>query len=72
MPAQKLAILEQKHGSLHNIIPDLVNHYGQWEAGRRLGVSGTTIHRWLKKNGYTPRIVYDRLDQSAASHGGEQ
>lgn len=52
MPAVKVRKLEEKHGDLHQIIPPLVNEYGQWEAGKRLGVSGTTLSRWLRHHGY--------------------
>lgn len=60
MPAMKIRELETLHGDLHRIVPDLVNAYGQWEAGRRLGVSGTTVCRWLHQNGYRRRTLYVR------------
>lgn len=62
MPAIKIRRLEKEHGDLHRVIPEMVNAYGQWEAGRRLGVSGTTISRWLRQNGYEYRIVWERKE----------
>lgn len=60
MPVIKVRKLEAQHGDLHQVIPPLVTQYGQWEAGRRLGVSGTTLSRWLKQHGYRPQTRWVR------------
>ena len=60
MPYKRIKQLEKEHGSLHQIIPALVNKNGQIRAGQALGVSATTINQWLKKNGYMRQIQYVR------------
>lgn len=60
MPFTRLRDLEGMHGDLHRVIPELVNAYGQNEAGRRLGVSSATVNRWLKDNGYRRKTCYER------------
>jgi transposase-like protein len=67
MPTFKVRSIEDIQGELHHVIPPLVNKYGQWEAGRRLGISGTTINRWLKDNGYRRRVTYIQEEKGEAS-----
>lgn len=52
--------LEAKHGSLHEIIPKLVNRGGQKCAADELGISAMTVSRWLKINGYKQRVVWEK------------
>jgi transposase-like protein len=55
MPLLRIKHLETSLGDLHQVIPELVNQYGQHEAGRKLGISSATVNRWLKANGYKPK-----------------
>lgn len=76
MPTFKIKELEKRYGDLHRIIPYLANERGQVEAGRILGVSSATIHKWLKDNGYTyiRKNLYIRANDSlaASQKGAEQ
>jgi len=65
MPYKRMERIEKEHGSLHQIIPALVNKNGQIRAGQALGVSATTINTWLRKNGYVRRIQYVRESEAA-------
>lgn len=67
MPFQFIKKLEQERGDLHQVIPALVNRYGQVEAGRRLGVSAATISIWLRRHGYRRITRYERVPQEQAS-----
>ena len=60
MPSQRMKNLEKKYGNLHPIIPKLVNQSGQNEAGKQLGVSASTLSKWLKQNGYVLKRQYVR------------
>jgi predicted transcriptional regulator len=67
MPFQLIKKLEQDRGNLHDVIPLLVEQYGQIRAGQMLGVSATTISRWLKEHGYERRTMWVRnLEKSEA------
>ena len=55
MPKRVLKQLEATLGDLHQVIPNLVNEYGQHEAARKLGISSASVNRWLKANGYRPK-----------------
>jgi hypothetical protein len=63
MPYMKMRKLEQEKGDLHSVIIPLVNEVGQIETGRRLGISSTSISKWLKRNGYEAKIMYVRREQ---------
>ena len=57
------------HGDLHTKIPKLVNRCGQERAARLLSKKGLVIKqawvsRWLRLNGYTRRIVWERSNVS--------
>lgn len=54
----KLGKVEQQFGNLHDVIPKLVNEKGQHGAGQELGVSGSTINKWLRDNGYRQVVRY--------------
>jgi hypothetical protein len=55
----KLLEIEQVRGKpLDRIIPELVNRYGQLGAALELGVTQTTISRWLKDHHYVQLITY--------------
>jgi hypothetical protein len=58
----KLKEAEKKHGDLTQVIPPLVNAFGQAETARRLGVSQFTISRWLKMHGYKSIITYQKQE----------
>jgi hypothetical protein len=64
MPPIKVRGLEQEHGDLSRVIPALVNELGQWEAGRRLGVSSATISRWLRRNQYQQVTQWMTLEEA--------
>jgi hypothetical protein len=59
----RLKEIEKEKGDLHKIIPKLVNEHGQYEAGRLIGVSGATIHNWLKDEGYVRIVRYERTPE---------
>jgi DNA invertase Pin-like site-specific DNA recombinase len=59
----KINELQQKHGDLHEVIPNLVNRYGQYPTAKQLGVSVHTINRWLKENGWQREVKYVRRDE---------
>lgn len=65
MPAYRMKELEQKHGSLHQVIPPLVNQHGQFKTGQMLGVCSASINRWLKMNGYVLKMQYVRRESEA-------
>jgi transposase len=67
MPYRKVVELERKHGDLHKVIVNLVNLMGQAKAAQELGVSATTINKWLKRNGYRPRTQYIHESEDKAS-----
>jgi len=53
--------LEQTHGDLRKVIPDVVNRTGsQAEAARELGISTASVSRWLKDNGFRPVVKWER------------
>lgn len=54
----KLLAIEREHGDLTELIPQLVNQFGQVETAQRLNVSQHTISRWLKENGYIRHTQY--------------
>jgi hypothetical protein len=56
----KLKLLQKEYGDLHEVIPPLVNLYGQSEAARRLGLSIGTVSTWLSINGYRQVVRYVR------------
>lgn len=65
--AYKLHRIAQTHGGdLHEVIPPLVNSFGQAEAARQLGLSQFTISRWLEKNGYVRVVRYERKGERAS------
>jgi len=55
----------QKNMDLHEVIPDLVNQFGQNVAGERLGLSPSTINLWLKRNGYRRVVKYVRTEKAS-------
>jgi len=71
----KLKEIEKARGKpLEQIIPPLVNRYGQEETARQLNVSQTTISDWLKDNHYINRPMWlkdvtpkERADIEAAA-----
>ncbi len=67
MPSTKVRLLEKEHGDLHQVIPDLVNDYGQIKTGLLLGVSSATISRWLRQHGYRLVMKWERIEKGEAS-----
>ncbi|HUN08366.1 MAG TPA: helix-turn-helix domain-containing protein [Aggregatilineales bacterium] len=71
MPVHRIKHLETSYGDLHQVIPELVNQYGQHEAARKLGISSATVNRWLKTNGYKPKrmrlVKYIRESQEGSA-----
>ena len=59
----KIPELEKAHGDLNQVIPDLVNIGGQHHAAEVLGVAQATISRWLKDNGYSPKITWIKQEK---------
>ena len=55
-------LLTAQHGNLHQVIPDMVQKMGQVGASQKLGVTQNWVSRWLRDNGYEPRIVYVRRE----------
>lgn len=51
-------LLEQKHGNLHEVIPEMVSKHGQLGTAEKLNVPQGWISRWLAKNGYEKRTVW--------------
>lgn len=61
MRKNKLAELEKQHGSLDLLIPNIVNESGsQKAAAARLGLSQSTVGKWLSDHGYVLKLVYVR------------
>jgi len=58
MPMYRIKQLQESKGDLHQVIPPLVNKYGQSKSAQMLGICSATINRWLKENGYRKKIVY--------------
>jgi hypothetical protein len=56
--------IEVKEGDLHKVILPLVNEHGQIETGRKLGVSAATINKWLKRHGYTAKVIYIKRESA--------
>lgn len=50
--------LREKHGDLEEVIPRLVNVFGQEGTARRLGVKQSWVARWLKEHHYVPVTQY--------------
>ena len=67
MPFQLIRKLEQERGDLHAVIPPLVEQYGQIRAGRILGISASTVNKWLKDHGYRRRVKYERIAPKPAA-----
>lgn len=61
----KITQLKAKFGDLHSVIPRMVEQFGQEEAGKKLGLSETTVNHWLRDNGYKKVIRYVREDDIA-------
>lgn len=55
--------LEMKFGDLKELIPAWVALFGQEETARKLGVSQSWVHYWLKREGYIKQIVYIKQEQ---------
>lgn len=64
MPPIRVRKLEQEHGGLDRIIPELVNESGQLGAALRLGISTATISRWLRRNRYWQVNQWLSLEQA--------
>lgn len=63
----RLKEVEQEVGNLEDVIPRLVNTLGSQKlAAIELGVSESTVCKWLKENGYAPVIVYRKLQENPA------
>jgi DNA invertase Pin-like site-specific DNA recombinase len=56
--------LREQHGDLEQVIPKLVNVFGQEGTARRLGVKQSWVSRWLKDNGYIPVTQYVKRIQN--------
>jgi DNA invertase Pin-like site-specific DNA recombinase len=64
----RLKEVEQQHGNLYKIIPELVNKLGsQKAAADELGVSQATISIWLRENNYRPHITYVKTSKGDRS-----
>lgn len=61
----KIQQLEKEYGDLNHVIPKLVGTGGQKYAAFQLNVSGATISRWLKDNGYTKKIIWVKVEKTA-------
>jgi hypothetical protein len=62
-------LLASQHGNLHEVIPPMVQELGQVGASQKLGVTQNWVSRWLKDNGYKPKIVYTRThDMRGQNH----
>ena len=60
----RLVEIEANKGKLKELIPNLINELGSAKAAAKLlGVTDSTISRWLKANGYKPKIVYIKSDE---------
>lgn len=66
---RKLGHIEQQLGDLQEVIPKLLEkHRGsQKEVAHELGVSPFTISTWLKKNNYTPVIIYIKQEPECSN-----
>ena len=61
--------LEREHGKpMTEVIPPLVNSGGQQHAAAVLGVTMSTICKWLKDNGYEKVIRYERLPHDLSQY----
>lgn len=58
MPSIKMQRLEETHGDLELIIPKMVNEHGQVKTSVILGVTPSTISRWLSTNGYEKKAKW--------------
>jgi hypothetical protein len=58
-------LLEQQHGNLHEVIPNLANEHGQEGAAEKLNVNQSWVSWWLRRNGYQRRetVQWVRTDQ---------
>ena len=60
----KVKNLQTSMGNLHEVIPPLVESLGQKGAGKKLGVSESTINQWLKEHGYKRVTRYIRIESA--------
>jgi transcriptional regulator with PAS, ATPase and Fis domain len=53
-PTPTEALLNNRHGNLHTVIPDMLNQHGATlqTVSKALGVSSAWLSLWLKKYGY--------------------
>ena len=63
MPVYRIKQIEREHKDLHSVIPKLVNEHGQAQAAQLLGISQTTVSKWLKDNGYVRVIRFERISE---------
>jgi len=52
---------------LEEVIPKLVNKGGQKLAAKKLKTSTVTISRWLKRNGYSQKIIWVKRGEVEAA-----
>lgn len=62
MPVYRIRQIEREYSDMHSVIPKLVNVHGQAQAAQLLGISQTTVSKWLKDNGYVRVIRFERLN----------
>ncbi len=67
MKQYRVSQLENEHGDLHQVIPQLVNTYGCVHTAVKLGASPATINRWLKKNGYALKKQWAKTQHQEGS-----
>lgn len=63
----KLRDVEAQHGDLERVIPETVNRLGsQKAAAEALGVSESTINKWLKEHGYIvqQQVIKEEAEQA--------
>jgi predicted transcriptional regulator len=59
-------LLQDQHGDLHTVIPEMVTVHGQEKAAHLLGVTQSWISRWLRENGYVEEKRWIRQQPEAS------
>jgi len=68
MPTKyRLSEIEKERGSLHTVIPALLEKLGTQKAvADELKVAPSTVSLWLRENGYVPITRYVRSQDQAS------